>query len=85
LNGDDEMRVWLREKGKTSVPVMVEAVNIRYSKRRDSLVIDGYFKWYEILMSVEEAQKLMDKCVNENKNILDLRELGALGFFQSKM
>jgi len=74
------MRVWLKEKNKTSIPAMVEAVSIRYSKSRSSLVIDCLFKWHEIDMSVEEAQELMDNCADEGKQVLDLRNYGAIGF-----
>ena len=74
------MRVWLMEKDKTYVPAMVEAQDIRYSRRRNSLVIYGNFRWYEIVMSVDDAKEIMDECLSGNDDVLDLRKFKAIGF-----
>ena len=75
------MRVWLIEKDKTDVPVLMEAITIRYSARRECLVVEGSLRWYEINMTVDAAAKIMKNCAESSGNVLDLRCYGAVGFF----
>ena len=74
------MRVWLIEKGKTEVPVMFEATTIRYSERRGCLVAEGPLRWYEFDISAKAAAVIMKQCAEKNDSVLDLRDLGAVGF-----
>ena len=77
------MRVWLLEKGKKSaVPVVFEAETIRYSNRRGCIVAEGRLRRYEIDMQPETAAMLMNNCVNDKEEALDLRQFGAIGFHQ---
>ena len=75
------MRVWLIEKDKTNVPVMMEATTIRYSARRGCLVVEGPLRWYEINMDADKAAGIMRHCADKKYAELDLRCFGSAGFF----
>ena len=78
------MRVWLMEKEKTYVPTVIKAVSVRYSRSRNSLVIDGNYRWYEIVMSVDDAKELVDDVLNNHEAQMDLRKFRAIGFDRNR-
>jgi hypothetical protein len=76
------MKVLLIERDKTDVPTIVESLDVRYSKKRGRLVIDGFYRWYEVDVSIERAKDIVDAYISDTEGMLDLRGFPATGFYK---